>query len=184
MPRKYSYGVCPKCGGKKWNTSELCKKCWTPSNKGKGWSTVVNGNKVICVKCKKRASAKPLENCPEGHFNSYENFKKGVKRRQDRDRLVVLNTFGGKCACCGFSDLNKKVRGVSFMQVDHINGKGRQHFINLGSRHMVRWLYHKIKIEGKIPRGFRLLCIACNAAMEPGEKVCELHKWENEKTRS
>jgi len=42
---------------------------------------------------------------------------------------------------------------------------------------MIRWLYHKIKVTGIVPSGFRVLCAPCNIAMEPKEKICEYHKW-------
>lgn len=183
MPVKNKYNICPKCGGKKWYTSELCRRCQPPPNKGKGWSTNIDGRKVICKVCGRRSNSKPFESCPEGHHKSYRDFKEAVKRRQEKDRIALLKAYGGKCECCGFSDLYKKVRGVSFLQMDHINGGGRQHWIKAGRKNLTRWLYHMITIEHKIPKGFRVLCISCNMAMEPNEKKCEYHKWQEKEEK-
>jgi len=182
MPYKNLYNICPKCKGKKWYSAKLCRKCQPPTNKGKGWSTVIEGrtgklNKVICRTCLKLTSSKPLENCTEGHINSYERFRKHVKKGQDNMRLFVLNYYGNKCVCCGYSDLTKRVHERSFLEIDHIGGKGRKHFINSGKRNMIMWLYHKIKLENKPPKGFRILCRACNVSMIPNETICEYHKW-------
>lgn len=43
--------------------------------------------------------------------------RRGWKRRM---RLEALQAYGGKCACCGESN-------VEFLAIDHINGNGNKH---------------------------------------------------------
>ena len=82
----------------------------------------------------------------------------------------VLQHYGGRCQCCGFSDLDLKVHGKRFLKIDHIWGNGYKHFKELRGRNFYRWL----KIN-HYPTGFRVLCAGCNAAMIPGHIHCVLH---------
>jgi hypothetical protein len=73
-------------------------------------------------------------------------------------RMEALRAYGGTvpaCACCGEST-------VEFLSVDHINGGGRQHRLEVGMRggEFYRWL----KNNG-YPTGYRVLCHNCNMAM-------------------
>lgn len=90
-------------------------------------------------------------------------------------RLNALKHYGGKCMCCGFNDLTKRVNGHSFLHFDHINGGGRAHVRK--NPHLAHWL-----TKNNYPIGFRVLCAACNISMQPGESTCELHKWQLVKT--
>jgi len=87
-------------------------------------------------------------------------------------RVEVLLHYGGKCVCCGFFDLKATVRGRSILQMDHINGGGSRHR-KLGATNLYWWLK-----QHNFPEGFRVLCIGCNNAIEPGESKCYLHKGE------
>ncbi len=92
-------------------------------------------------------------------------------------RKEILVHYGGKCACCGYSDLEKRVRGRSFLQIDHISGGGSKHHKEITTN-----LYSWLKKSG-FPVGFRVLCGACNTSMEYGEPICEFHKWRDESSR-
>ena len=101
-----------------------------------------------------------------------------AKRRQaynEKIRVEALMRYGGKCACCGFDDMHKKIGHMSFLHFDHINGGGRTHC------RKIPWLSHWLRSH-KYPEGFRILCAPCNIAMLPGGSICELHKWELSQT--
>ena len=66
-------------------------------------------------------------------------------------RLRVIAAYGAICKCCGEND-------EAFLQVDHIDGGGRQHLKKIGNM-FYRWL----EIH-KFPAGFQILCCNCNFA--------------------
>jgi hypothetical protein len=69
-------------------------------------------------------------------------------------RLEVLQHYGGKCACCGETE-------VKFLGIDHINNDGAAHrkAIGGGGNTTYRWL-----IKHGYPPGFQVLCHNCNLA--------------------
>lgn len=81
---------------------------------------------------------------------------KKAKRRRAL-RVEVIEHYGGKCACCGESE-------IAFLTMDHIGGNGTQHRESVGGD-----IYPWLKREG-YPSGFEPLCWNCNAAkhFEPG----------------
>jgi hypothetical protein len=80
------------------------------------------------------------------------------RRKWHRDRKKVLDHYGTKCACCGETT-------YEFLEVDHINGDGRQHRQIVGM-HMMSWI-----IRHKFPADFRILCANCNRGVAY-YKVC------------
>lgn len=84
-------------------------------------------------------------------------------------RLEVLNAYGGpKCAWCGETELR-------FLELDHIDGGGRQHLreINSGGRIASGTALYCWLKKNNFPAGFRVLCRSCNnkAHME----TCKQH---------
>ena len=73
-------------------------------------------------------------------------------------RTMVINAYGGRCACCCETEL-------AFLCIDHLNGGGTQHRFQVG---MGQRFYEYLKREG-FPPGYQVLCYNCNAAKElPG----------------
>ena len=74
-------------------------------------------------------------------------------------RLSVFGYYSGgniQCACPG----GCKESRLEFMCIDHIDGGGKQHRQEIGSkggRHFYRWL-----IKNNFPSGYRVLCHNCN----------------------
>lgn len=78
-----------------------------------------------------------------------------IRRRKflQKSRKQAIDTLGGKCCWCGFSDWRA-------LQIDHINGGGTQEL-----KHMSQRTIHKLIIER--PREewedkYQLLCANCN----------------------
>lgn len=75
------------------------------------------------------------------------------KRRESaRIRQIVLEHYGGICACCGEPQ-------SEFLAIDHIEGGGAQHKKTFKGP-LTRWLY-----KNGLPDGFRVLCHNCNQSM-------------------
>jgi len=98
-------------------------------------------------------------------------FKDKIAR--EKLRKEILLHYGGKCACCGFSDLDFKIYNHSFLSIDHINGGGTKHMKKIKRGTLYKWIK-----RNKYPSGFRVLCMGCNVSMIPGENKCVLHKGE------
>jgi len=88
------------------------------------------------------------------------------RQRRIAAKKIVVEYYGGKCACCGETNL-------WFLTVDHINNDGYK----LGRGR------NGCKMEDIIRKGFpddlQLLCYNCNCAkMNPINKYVCPHKWE------
>ena len=72
-------------------------------------------------------------------------------------KAEVMTAYGGRCTCCGESDL-------AFLVIDHVNGGGCQHrrgTVKSGRGGTQFYIY--LKREG-YPIGFQVLCHNCNWA--------------------
>jgi hypothetical protein len=77
-----------------------------------------------------------------------------ARNQRARRRQLLLNHYGGRCACCGESHWQ-------FLAIDHINGGGTKHRAEIGKGEaFFKWL-----IREGLPEGFRCLCHNCNQAM-------------------
>jgi hypothetical protein len=109
-----------------------------------------------------------LDNCQETKKRKKEYAKArrqgpqgDLVRRQERNRAIktraaVIKHYGGKCECCGVTDME-------FLALDHINGGGNQHRKAYGITSMARWLK-----ANKYPETYRVLCHSCNQAKAQG----------------
>jgi hypothetical protein len=93
--------------------------------------------------------------------------RKAARRRQYIQlKLAVFDHYGWACACCG--------RETARPEIDHMDGKGREHRIELfgrdtnGGMRFYKWL-----IENGFPEGFQTLCGRCNRAKGPTD-TCPL----------
>src|SRR5579885_1694293 len=105
-------------------------------------------------------------NCPksverESKYCLYHLNKNRDRRRKNDKRAAIdlkkicIEHYGGKCKCC-----NEKI--IQFLTIDHKNGKGNKHRVNLfgynvGGVKMYRWL-----IKNNFPSDYEVLCMNCN----------------------
>jgi hypothetical protein len=83
-------------------------------------------------------------------WNAHPDYHKKWNKRAYRIlRADVITKLGGKCVRCGFSDIRA-------LQVDHVNGGGRQEINSTDTRtYLLRILENN---SGK----YQLLCANCN----------------------
>lgn len=115
---------CMKCG------ASLSNETWWPSSRGKH---------RLCNACIRKLNKE--------HNDAYN------KRRWRKNKLAVIDGYGGKCSCCGESH-------PEFLSIDHINGNGKEHRKLVGTR-----LYAILIREGFPKDNYRLLCMNCNFAI-------------------
>lgn len=83
-------------------------------------------------------------------------------RRYSAERLaIVLDHYGGKCACCGEAN-------PGFLTIDHVNNDGwsrrKEHGLGIS---LYRWL-----IKNNFPEDFQVLCYNCNFGKNRNGGVC------------
>lgn len=146
----------------------VCKECKdsllgtdTPISKRQYRYIELALGKSICNGCKK-------EFHPNYYFRNFcSECVKFVKLIMNNDtlttgqinslvlRLRIIDKYSlGKfeCSCCGY---NK----VPLLQIDHINGDGKQHRESLGGDNYAVWQWI---IDNNYPEGFQILCATCN----------------------
>lgn len=83
-----------------------------------------------------------------------EQNRKQTKRAAERRRYEILCHYSKSnppvCANCGENH-------IEFLEIDHINGGGRQHKREIGGN-LFAWLR-----KNNLPEGFQVLCANCNA---------------------
>ena len=91
-------------------------------------------------------------------------------RRHIRERVAVIEMYGGRCEFCGCSQ-------YEYLTLDHVQGDGKAHRAEIASRY--RTVYDYLLRENIVDHArFRLLCWNCHMAwtrysVAPGKE--ELH---------
>jgi hypothetical protein len=83
-----------------------------------------------------------------------EEIKQKVKIKGLELKTIIINHYGGCCACCGEKQLE-------FLAIDHVDQSGAKHRRKVGSGHR---FYNWLK-KNNYPLGFRVLCFNCNWAL-------------------
>ena len=89
------------------------------------------------------------------YWKDPEKLRAAGRNYSRKIRLLAIEHYGGKCACCGEWKFE-------FLAIDHVNGGGqkdRKSDKNKGSN-MAMWLYRH-----DWPDGFRILCHNCNQSL-------------------
>lgn len=129
--------------GHKHDKQSRCKKCCSAINKDRYNNILKHDHKY------KKERAKYSH---DWHIRNKDKNNKRVAADHRQRRLVCLERYGGKCACCGEDR-------YEFLAIDHINGGGGKHRKNVGAK-IDRWL-----IKNNFPDGFRVLCHNCNQSL-------------------
>ena len=137
--KRMSLGLCVKCGKNPPENGRInCRPC-------------MNYIKQSSIKFRKLYPQKHRD----AQRNRYLRHKPKMMEKQRIDNLeakkCVVHHYGGKCACCGESNL-------FFLCVDHINNDGNIHRKSVpgGSK-----FYHWI-IKNNFPDYLQILCYNCN----------------------
>jgi predicted restriction endonuclease len=89
---------------------------------------------------------------------SEENKEVMIIRRKERStrlRNIVLEHYGGKCVCCGESQ-------IEFLSIDHVNNDGA---IERKEKHLRGPNLYSYIIKNGFPNSYRVLCYNCNMSL-------------------
>ncbi len=162
---------CKKCG----NTKPLDQFATVYSKASRGQ----NYRQHSCQDCAKVSHAARMRRARLNNSEKYRVHQREHRarhlervRRQRREsgirrKMRVMAAYGGKCACCGETEL-------SMLTMDHIHEDGNKHRDELNggrgrevSVEMYCWLE-----RNKCPDGFQVLCYNCNISKHRGRGVC------------
>ena len=98
-------------------------------------------------------------------LNTDERREQNSERERIRHaayRNIVINAYGGKCACCGETE-------PLFLEIDHINNDGNKHraIIGTSGRIIIYWI-----IRNNFPADFQILCSNCNQGKRRNGGIC------------
>ncbi len=136
----------------RWEYGDTCLNCGQPVGERRA--------KGFCASCyHKKYKQEHLERAREKQREYYhrdpQKFNQRIKDRRKLRRLEMIERLGGKCACCGETEL-------IFLCLDHIKGGGRREYEKAGGPHGV---WRRAIAEGLPPDKYRILCWNCNAAL-------------------
>lgn len=99
-----------------------------------------------------------------------DKFKEYNKKSTLKLKRLVMDAYGGHCACCGETEL-------VFLTIDHINSNGAEHRREIAAERGSRWLqagaptYRWLR-DNSFPEGFQVLCANCNCGRQWNGGVC------------
>ncbi len=130
---------------------KICKSCKVKKKKSEFTFVNVKGRagweRGVCNRCYNEGQRQRFS-------GAYKAQHKVVQKKyKDRIRKEFQDAYGNKCACCGENT-------PEFLELDHINGGGRQHRLK-----EKRDLYQVAKLEGYPKDKYRLLCSNCNHSL-------------------
>lgn len=108
-------------------------------------SNFPKGYRVLCLNCNMALGFYgycPHKGVPNGSLTRMQKALRKLK-------TAVINGYGGRCVHCGESI-------IEFLEIDHVNGGGRQHLESLTRR------FYNVLKEQNYPSGYQVLCTDCN----------------------
>lgn len=169
--KKKGSNLCPQCGRNQSIGGKRCNECSEKvklDNKTRYDNRIKNG---LCTQCGDKAEENKRRciECRNKNNNWYKNsnYKKRQrlldKQKRKERKKKVIEYYGGKCTCCGESEL-------IFLCLDHINGGGNEHRRKINRQNnrcgSSSTQFYKWVEKNNYPPILQVLCYNCNAAKE------------------
>jgi hypothetical protein len=139
------------------------KKCRVCGDE-KLWPDEFRRDKTSFTRCKECARAYQRE-WNETHRDLTRAWAQTYRSKRKKR---VIDHYGGKCACCGESD-------IRFLTIDHMSMSGSAHRMSIGMKSGVH--FHWWLEKNGLPDGYQVLCFNCNVASFWNNGICP-HKEE------
>jgi len=129
----------------KWSSKSEYGKLWYQKNREK----ILTRSKIRHMQKRDIINAQH-----RAHYLVTRTYKLAQNRNWHQTlRMSVITMLGGKCARCGFSD-------TRILQIDHIEGKGREARKKFGQG-VNEWYYY-LKHPEEAKKNLQVLCPNCN----------------------
>jgi hypothetical protein len=145
-------------------TCSICKQ-WLPLAAYGVCSSTHDKLQLACMSCLIEYQARRHESDPERRkrTNKQTVARYGPEYYREKHlalKKLVMDAYGGKCACCGETEL-------VFLSLDHIHGGGAEHRRKVGASKVWRDLR-----DVGFPQGdYRVLCMNCQYGWQHG-RIC------------
>ena len=144
--RRMAAGKCRDCGSAEPRPGKRsCAECAADNRR---YEILTKRDRVaagLCARCGKCPNEDGTRNC--------RPCRAAANGKRAELRSLVLDHYGGKCACCGESEW-------AFLHIDHINDDGAEHRRRDSTAAAIyNWLR-----KNDFPPGFQVLCANCNLA--------------------
>lgn len=161
-------GLCTDCGKNKLRDGRTtCISCRKANTNRVKILREKRTDKGLCVQCGERSSVNGYKKCPmcldaQNEWYSQSDYRDRHAQIRNEDRQNVMDHYGGKCICCGESE-------ILFLTIDHIYGGGNQH-----RKDIKKWGsgFYKWLIKENFPNDFQLLCHNCNMGKHRNGGIC------------
>jgi hypothetical protein len=116
---------------------------------------MANGKKSNCSKCEVHRDGALISYtlCPDCANKNRQKVRDKASITRQKLRALVIQAYGGVCACCGESE-------PKFLGIDHVFNDGAAHRRELSPSRLYRFL----KNQGFPKDRYQLLCHNCNLA--------------------
>jgi len=153
--RRRAANLC-HCGNELDTLLQACTKCTKRRSKSRKATRIKRHAAGLCA-CGRKAR-RGLKRC--ARCSAYIAATR--KRKNAELKLIVVNHYGGICACCGEAVLG-------FLTIDHVNGGGtkHRHSIKKQGASFYRWI-----IKAGFPSNLRVLCYNCNCGSAANGGIC------------
>jgi hypothetical protein len=93
--------------------------------------------------------------------------QKYSRNYRDKLTLQVITHYGGKCICCGETELK-------FLTIDHKNNDGAKERKKLSGRNVGtnNLSVYRLIVKNNYPDTYRVLCYNCNCGRERNNGIC------------
>lgn len=151
-------GLCTSCGQSKTTSNKLCDKCSRKYNTSARFKDQQRKINKLCTKCGNNPPEDNRRKClacleiDKKWRNKPDIIKKQKEKRQVLKRKV-MDTYGGKCRCCG-------IKEITFLNIDHINGNGNKHRKEI--KRSSGEAFYKWLVDQNFPDYLQILCYNCN----------------------
>lgn len=145
---------CIRCGGPL-AANHPTQRCQPCSEKAAAYAQRYYRNRKKANRCWECANSLPKMQQPRVRCDSCaEAYSCRRRNRNQKIKKEVMNAYGGRCACCGETNL-------WFLTIDHINGGGTADTRGRGGD----TFYRRLKAQG-FPNDppLQVLCWNCNLA--------------------
>lgn len=178
--RLKAQGLCISCGKNPLATQTRCRIC---ADRHALQSRITDGNRNrcaerrkgfkeqgLCIQCGQlsRENKSTCQTCADNSSKRQQGSKARAYQFEYRSRMRAdaINAYGGKCACCGESN-------ILFLTIDHINSDGAEYRREKrlsGGNLVYSWLK-----KNEYPDGFQVLCHNCNSGRAINNGICPHH---------